>query len=119
MAEITRLGNKQVIGKVGAAYTYLNLLSIKGPHICQACNISIYNSHAAQTLSGYIGIRRGGKLFIFDSFATVAALTVYNCSVDLYLHSGDDLLLIILGSGANTGFTASFQLLDVGESYNE
>jgi hypothetical protein len=111
---ITRLGQNRHEFKVGAAAKDFNLCSIKGAQIVKATHIVLYNSHAAQTVTFYIGIRRNGKFHRHHYKATLAAADVENCYTSLYLHAGDELIINAIGSGAETTFEVVYQLLDVG-----
>ncbi len=111
---ITRLGQNRHEFKVGAASKNFNLVSISGKQIVRATHIAVYNSHAAQTVTFYIGILRRGKFHRHHYKATLAAAAIENAETSLYLHAGDDLIINVIGSGAETTFEISYQLLDMG-----
>lgn len=110
---ISRLGQNRITGVAGAVAQDYALISVKGKQIVKAAKIAVYNSHAAQTLTFYVGIRRHGKFHRFHYKATLAAKTIEPIDFSLYLHSGDELIINAIASGAATTFEVCFQLLDV------
>ncbi len=111
----TRVGQNRFQLSVGAVETVIPLVRIQDKSVAEVTHIAVYNSHAAQTLTFYLGIRRGGKIHRHYYKATLAAADVENAYTSLYLSAGDEFVICVIASGAATTFEVVFQLLDVGK----
>ena len=110
----TRLGQYRVPLSIGTTAQTLTLLTARDTNIIKACNIVLHNTHAAQTVTLYFGIRRKGLEHWFHYKATLAAGDIELCGCNLYLSDGDALIVNVDGSGAATTFVVCYQLLDEG-----
>ena len=109
---MTRLSNNRFDLFVGSAASHTFTLSkIRSKSITQTVNLTVRNLHATQTLTLVWGVRRGGVEYFYDVQKTLNPGIYYTSPSTIYLADGDELILLCLGSGANTTFTAFYQLL--------
>lgn len=97
---------------IGATAITMPLLKVLNKAVSQVCRLSVYNSHASNTLSFYIGVKHNGKIHRYEYKADLAAADVYSYTTGFYLDFNDELVIIPVGSAAGTTFEVSFELLD-------
>lgn len=111
---MTRLGQHKLSYQTPAAgFGDYELLRVTGKYIVRITNFTMFNTDAAKGVTYFIIVDHGGKTHRYSKETGLAAQSLANCGLDIYLQCGDSLWLKAAGSGANATFEVSFQVLDV------